>query len=99
MSDCSLSAVQPEFIGKVRGAEGRNVTLCMEKAQPENPEDEEDSLDGAPINAEVCPENAAGGITPGSRGMHRFHAISEEGPEQLKYRWRKPGRRRRGKWL
>ena len=32
LHDCSLSAVQPEFIGKVRGAEGRNVTLCVGKA-------------------------------------------------------------------
>ena len=103
-SDCSLSAVQPEFIGKVRGAEGRNVTLCVERARLASPEDGEESFDGAPLNAEVCggaAPGAGGGVGAGAAGsagagpgatttQHFFEALSEDGPEQLRYRWRRP---------
>jgi hypothetical protein len=104
MSDCTISAVQPEFIGKVRGAEGRNITLCVEKAKPAHPEDEEDSFDGAFINAEVCDggagEGASTGLTglespPPSEPQHRFEVLGEDDPEQLRYRWRRPTKRRR----
>ena len=109
LSDCSLSAVQPEFIGKVRGAEGRNVTLCVGKAplradsgsglrgdEDEDEDDHEEYLDGAVLTMDACSGEGGGGegeLVP--LPLHAFEALPEDGPEQLLYRWKQPTKRRR----
>ena len=76
LPDCSISAVQPEFIGKVRGMEGQNVSLCIEPG----PRAEGLPLEGAYLKVEKCPVE---------RLRHAFYALAEDAPEQLLYRWKK----------